>query len=343
MNLMSLPRMTFDRATGTIKSGFVQATRKGRFGVGSLLALGVTVGACGTHSPAPPAQSLLTVGVQTEDMAGLVQSLRVSMTVNGASVLDQVHSDAPVMPFEINAPITDPAPEIVVRVDGYSGPDPTLSTSFINRTARTHVVAGKHMLLRVMLEQRCSFQAGGISGPTCNDPQTCISGACADNTVAAAALEPYAPNWPSQLPDLCRPLNPGPPEVIVGSGQSDFLPIVNGQTLQAEKGPQGGHHVYIAVRMKNLKQSGSITTLSAVQPGTNVAIPPTAFVFTFDKDEGGYCKLFGLRYQLDNGGIDYMQFLGKPLDISVSVKDRDGGTATGVAHVNIDPMVLGGF
>lgn len=323
LNLKSFPRMTF----------------------GSLLALGVVLGACGTHSSAPPSQSVLTVGVQTEDLAGLVQSLRVSMTVNGNSVLEQTQVATPVMPLEINAPIADPTPEILVRVDGFSGPDPSLAgPPIVTRAARAHVVSGKHMLLRLTLEQRCSRQlGGGLIGPLCTTPQTCISGTCADDTVADTSLEPYAVNWPTQLPDLCRPLNAGPAEVVVGSGQSDFLPIVNGQKLQAEKGPQGGHHVYVAIRMKNLKQSGSITTISAVQPGTNVSIPPTAFVFTFDKDEGGYCKLFGLRYQLDNAGIDYMQFLGKPLDISVTVKDRDGGTATGIAHVNIDPMVLGGF
>ena len=206
-------------------------------------------------------------------------------------------------------------------------------------------VAGKHSLLRIRLEQRCEQYppgSSGISGPACAAPQTCIGGSCASDTVAPASLEPYSTGWPTLLPDVCRPANPGPPQVIVGAGQSDFLPLVDGQVLQAEKGPQGGHHIYVAVRMKNLAQAGSITTISGVQPGTNVAIPSTAFVFTFDPDEGGYCKLFGLRYQLDNGGIDYTQFLGKPLDLTIKVQDRDGATATGVAHVQIDPTILGG-
>ena len=65
--------------------------------------------------------------------------------------------------------------------------------------------------------------------------------------------------------------------------------------------------------------TSTATTITGVQPGANLAAPATAFVFTFDPDEGGYCKLYGLRYQLDNGGIDWHQFLGKPLDLTVVV------------------------
>jgi hypothetical protein len=94
------------------------------------------------------------------------------------------------------------------------------------------------------------------------------------------------------------------------------------------------------VRQQNLKQSGSTTTITSVQPGTGLVGPRTSFAFTFDPDEGGFCKLAGLRYQLDVDGIDYHQFLGKPLDITVVIADQTGATGTGVAHVNIDPQIL---
>ena len=67
----------------------------------------------------------------------------------------------------------------------------------------------------------------------------------------------------------------------------------------------------------------------------------TGIVFTFDKDEGGYCKLYGLRHQLDNGGIDYKQFLGKPLDLTVEVRDTTGTTQAGVAQITVEPAVIG--
>ena len=108
--------------------------------------------------------------------------------------------------------------------------------------------------------------------------------------------------------------------MIIGTGQTDFAPLADGQTLMLEQGPQGGHHLWIAVRMRNLRQSGSPTTLSAklVDDPTS-PIAPAAYVFTFDRDEGNYCKLFGLRFQLDSGATDlaadYKRFLGKKLEV----------------------------
>ena len=109
---------------------------------------------------------------------------------------------------------------------------------------------------------------------------------------------------------------------------------------QVEQGPQGGHHIWIATRMKNLKQAGSLTKVSGMQPGTGTPIPPTTLAFTYAPDEGNYCKLYGIRYQLDNEGIDYKQFLGKPLDVTVTVTDASGSKATATAHVQIAPTLL---
>jgi hypothetical protein len=114
-----------------------------------------------------------------------------------------------------------------------------------------------------------------------------------------------------------------------------------GQTLQAEAGPQGGHHVWIATRMRNMKQAGSTTKIVGVQPDTHVTIPPTTLAFTYAPDEGDFCKLYGIRYQLDNEGIDYKQFLGKPLDIVVTVTDPSGAKAEATARVQIAPTVIG--
>jgi hypothetical protein len=111
-----------------------------------------------------------------------------------------------------------------------------------------------------------------------------------------------------------------------------------------ELGPQGGHHVWIAARMQNIKQAGSTTKITALQPGGGATVAPTAFIFTFDVDEGGWCKLAGLRFQLDVGALDlktvYKQFLGKPLDITVEVSDSNGDTASDTKHVLIAPQVL---
>ena len=302
--------------------------------------------ACTVHSD--PAGTLI-IGVQSEDLNGAVGSLRVMTTVDGKAQADKFYradQNIPLLPQEIAVDARGNGTAAVeVRVEGYPGYDPSsLGPTVLTRTARATMIPGKNLLLRLRLEGRCATGLlGGVPGPTCSLPhETCIAGRCADDALPAQALEPYVPNWPVDVPDLCRPANPGPPEVIVGTGQSDYAPLTNGQIVQAEKGPQGGHHFYVAIRLKNLKRSGSTTTISGLQPGTNVAIPPTAFVFTFDGDEGGYCKLYGLRYQLDNGGVDWTQFLGKPLDVTVKVHDATGAEGTGVAHITIATTVIGG-
>jgi hypothetical protein len=112
-------------------------------------------------------------------------------------------------------------------------------------------------------------------------------------------------------------------------------PLAENETVTLEEGPQCGHHLWLALRMKNLAQSGTITTLSATQPGTSVAVPPTAFPYTWGPSDGGACDLVGLRFQLDVGGAAASAFLGKPLDVKVELKDKAGHTATATRHVNV--------
>jgi len=166
-------------------------------------------------------------------------------------------------------------------------------------------------------------------------------GVCQPSAVPPGALEKYTSNWPTNAPDRCKQVNGGPPALQIGTGQPYYRPLKPMQTLQAEAGPQGGHHIWIATRMKNLKQAGSTTKIVGIQPDTKVEIPPTTLAFTYAPDEGDFCKLYGIRYQLDNEGIDYKQFRGKPLDVVVTVTDPAGTTVSATAHVQIAPTVIG--
>lgn len=288
--------------------------------------------------------SAIVVGVQGDQVAGLIRAVHIETTVNGVTATEDtldLATNPGALPKEVR--LTPPAGAstgtIAVTVEGYPTAQPSPSTRLFARTARAAFVPGASKLLRIAMENRCVFAQPGAN--PCTGNQTCIGGQCQDDTVPASQLEDYAPDWAQNGPDVCKPAGHGDPIVVVGTGQTDYLPITDGQTLQAERGPQGGHHVWIATRVKNLKQSGSTTTIVGTQPGSGVQIPPTVFVFTFDPDEGGYCKLYGLRYQLDNGGIDYKPFLGKPLDVTVTVQDATGLKASATAHVNIAPTVIG--
>lgn len=296
----------------------------------------------------------LVVGIQSEPMGGVVSALHVVVRVAGKVVDDE--QIAPPrgsrvgfpQPWEKAIPgAGQDAAKVEVAIDAIG--DPAAKPLF-TRLSSSNFVPGRTALLRIPLESRCivypvvprggSKIPGPLSGPTCTAPATCIMGACQSSFVPPGRLESYAPNWPKNAPDRCKPRDGGPPDLQVGTGQTFYLPVTPGQVLQAETGPQGGHHIWIATRMKNLKQSGSITKISGLQPGTNVPIPPTTLVFTYSPDEGGYCKLYGIRYQLDNEGIDYKQFLGKPLDISVTVTDAAGSKATATTHLQIAPTLL---
>jgi hypothetical protein len=284
------------------------------------------------------------VGIQSDDVLTTVQSVHYTIAVEGRPPIDATVPPTK-LPLAEKLVATDPNARIDVTVEGMGtatrGP---ADVPLVTRLASTHFVAQQTKLLRVQLQANCLIQApGGVGGPTCTAPQTCINGRCADDAVPPEALEPYSDKWPQDAPDFCKPATHGDPDVQLGTGQTDYLPITNGQTLSLEKGPQGGHHIWIAVRMKNLKQSGTTTTVTGVQPDTKVAVPPTGVVFTFDRDEGGYCKVFGITFRLDDPSDPfsfYKQFLGKPLDITVAVRDMSGATGTATAHIVVAPKLI---
>jgi hypothetical protein len=142
------------------------------------------------------------------------------------------------------------------------------------------------------------------------------------------------------LDPICKPIAGATPEVTIGQGQSDYLPLADLEIVQVEKGPQGGHHIWMAIRMKNLLRSGSRTTLVGVSPETGITTSPYEVIFTFEPDEGGYCKLYGLRFQLDAGGIDYQPLLGKELDVTATVTDRSNDTGQATQRVTLSDTVL---
>jgi hypothetical protein len=296
----------------------------------------------------------LVVGIQSDPMGGVLSALHVVIRVAGTVVDDEPisppHGSRVGFPQPWEKAISGAgrgAAKVDVAIEAIG--DPAAKPLF-TRLSSTHFVPGQTALLRIALESRCivyppvargaSKVPGPLSGPTCTAPATCIMGACQSSDVPASRLEPYARTWPTNAPDRCKPANGGAPDLQVGTGQSYYVPLPAGQVLQVEAGPQGGHHIWVATRMKNLKQAGSVTRISGLQPETNTPIPPTTLAFTYAPDEGGYCKLYGIRYQLDNEGIDYKQFLGKPLDVAVTVTDPAGSKATATTHVQIAPTLL---
>ena len=278
-----------------------------------------------------PNHGTVIVGVTSDLRVGVdIDRVHVVMSVGGKVTKEQdfLASTSSVQfkfPFELPFEDLEAGTEVAVQLDAFGVGNS--STPLTNRAASTTVLAGKKLLLRVALDSRCVETSNG-NAPTCVAPETCVAGACVASAVDAKMLPAYSPTWTKVSNDICKPTGSGPPVVSVGEGQSDYLPTMDGDVAQVEAGPQGGHHVWIAVRMKGLLQSGSITAVTGHFPELDQDIGPFQVIFTFDQDEGGYCKLYGLRFQLDQT-LPIDSLLGKSLEVQVKVTDKEGEVGIG--------------
>lgn len=325
----------------------------------ALLVLPALLTACPGSEPPDepvPGEASLVVGVQSEDFGGLVEAVKITASVDGKVTSDETIAIGASNPTALPKEVTVrglPGARVEVIVEATTSQAQLRGglpgTPVVSRRAATRLVAARKKLLRIQLESRCvTFNAPGSSSPpapTCAAPQTCSAGRCVTEEIAPEQLEEYATGWASAPPDICRPANHGPPELFLGTGQTDFANLSDGQTLSLERGPQGGHHIWIAARMRNLRQSGSRTTITgklADDPAS--PINPAAYVFTFDRDEGNFCKLWGLRFQLDSGATDlgaaYKRFLGKKLEVTVEVIDSTGASAKATKTIQIADKLL---
>ncbi len=282
------------------------------------------------------------VGLTTNLRIGVdIDSLHLVMSAGGVVVEDRtlsVTSAAAPLVLPAAFPFTDlPGGTAVdVTLDAF-GPGST-TTPLLTRLAGTTIVAGQTLLLPVELDSACVV-GPGTTAPTCSAPLTCVAGQCADDQVAAASLAPYSPSWDQVSIDPCKPEDAGAPVVIVGQGQAAYLPMSDGATAQVYQGPQGGHHVWVALRAKNLHQSGSITSITGVFPDLDVDVGPFNVIFTMDVDTGGYCTLYGMRFQLDET-VNIDMLLGHPLDMTVTVTDTDDSVGVGLLNVVLSTTYL---
>jgi hypothetical protein len=293
--------------------------------------------ACG----ADPTGSVV-VGVTSDLEPGSgADRLAIKMAVDGEVLSDQtlvLGPGATTFPAELAYRSLQDDALLSLELAAFEG-----SELHLRRTLTTTAIDGASLLARLHIEGACDLAPLGNAppGPRCDDPATtCIAGQCRPPFVPPSALEPYRPDWATSFADICRPAGAGAPEIIVGLGQSDYLPAADYQVAQVEAGPQGGHHVWVAVRVKNLHRSGSITTLGGDVPDLGLTLEPIKLVFTMDPDEGGYCKLFGLRFWLDAGGQDIEAMLGHALHVTVGIVDVDGNTGAGEKWITLSNDII---
>jgi hypothetical protein len=283
-------------------------------------------------SPAAPGGTgTIVVGVTTNLRVGVdFDTLHVVMHAGGTTIRDEVQkvgSATPlVLPEELRFSDLSAGTAVDVELTAMEG-----ATTLVTRSAATEIVGSATLLLHVTIDYHCVV-APGSPAPVCTAPETCVAGTCADDHVDGSSLPAYSASWAeATTSDPCKA--PGStPTVVVGQGQADYLPMMDGDTAQVEQGPQGGHHIWVAIRTKGLTMAGSITTVTGHFPDLDVDVGPFSVIFDLEPDEGGWCKLFGLRFQLDQQQpIDGL--LGHPLDVKVTVTDADMDVGVGTRDV----------
>ena len=289
--------------------------------------------------PANDPATQIVVAIDGENFQSIgmtIGLLEIVTKIDGVSSRELVDpANGPLFPRELRlyAPKDKTDAPVEIEVIARDRADSTFPP-LLTRLAKTRFVKGTTKLAYVFLEIRCNHApvAGGFapSGPTCDAPTTCVGGAC-----VSADLPPlgdYYADWAKSPPSAC---GTGTPELTIGQGEKAMAPLADGTTITLDEGIQCGHHLWLSLGMKNLAQSGTITTLSATQPGTGLTASATAYPYAWSAGAGGTCDLVGLRFQLDAGGEKIADFLGKPLDLKVEAKDKAGHTASATRHVNI--------
>lgn len=138
------------------------------------------------------------------------------------------------------------------------------------------------------------------------------------------------------VPDACKASLDQPSDVTVGEGQTFYTDLTDDQVLTWEKGPQGGHHVWIALRMIGVRQTETITTIDMedLDLSPTVNLNHTRVVYDFNRDEGGHCTLSGLRMQLDLAGDPPLaSIIGHHVKVTATLQDPDGATAVGTKTI----------
>jgi len=284
----------------------------------------------------------IIVGIDAENFRSqgyLIDLLDITAKVDGVvAAKDTLDAEkVTLFPRELRLLAPKAKPDALVEIEVTARDRGSVSSPsmppIVSRRATARFVKGKSLLAYLFLEIRCNTfpmmgGGGGPAGPTCAAPTTCVGGTC--RSADLGVLPDYRSDWAKNPPSAC---GTGVPEIEIAQGETKLEPLADGATIALERGPQCGHHLWLAVRMKNLAQSGTTTVVNATQPGGGVSVPATGFPYAYAAADGGACEIAGLRFQVDVSGAQASAFLGKPLDLSIEATDKAGRKATAVRHV----------
>lgn len=295
---------------------------------GALFALLVALGAaaCGGEE----ADALVVVGLTTDMAVGFdLHHVEITTSIDGtASPAERLsyRSGDLSLPAELLVPPVHDGAAIALSIAAFRDGE---ASPLVVRRAATRAVGGRKLLLLVSLDEACTAAA-------CAASATCAGGACVDPFIAPSALADHDPQWITWASDACKTPGSGDPVVVIGQGESAFAPLEDGDVMPIEAGPQGGHHVWLALRVSGLRQMGSRLTLKGYFPELAFALRPFTAHVTLRRAGEGRCEIHGVRFQVDRG-LPVEAVRGRALDIDVALEDPNGDTAAAARRIVISP------
>lgn len=271
----------------------------------------------------------VTLGSDFYDYATVAKA---RILVNGADFSEEAFQlkDLPAAYSALNVPEGADV-ELQVTIwpsPNYPGNPPT------TRVARTKVTGERTVLYRTRLSLYCLpwyypalIASCEASGAACSESH------CVDPYVPSEALEEYTADWASF--SYCKPHGYGPSEMTLGKGSSELKPIEDLETIPVVQGPQGGYHIWIAARMKNLRQQPLIELTADFEDPT--VDHNAGFVQFFVEDYAqGDCVVTGMPFLL--AGPNPADILGKTAILTATITDDDGDSATASKTITIADM-----
>jgi hypothetical protein len=287
----------------------------------------------------PP--SALTVAVDV-DPAVSADEWRINVTF-----LDDAIGDRTLTFTDRQAELTvQPSVDMAgrVRIEIYGTTKLSNGSDYIvgHRVVTTRFVAHQHRLVYLFVDDQCAYRGGTRDGGSgcASEEEWCYEGRCRTEEILGDPLPFYRSSWKEHPPSPC----PGSvPEVHLGEGFTTYAERLDGDTVTIECGPQGGHHIWIAARTQGLDQRGPIITVTS--PASDAGAPlitsyPVARLYGSDDTLAEtYCEVKGVQFQLDPDGRPVQAYLGKPLDITLAIQDKNGQRAQVTRHLQVAPKL----
>ncbi|WP_437578002.1 hypothetical protein [Sorangium sp. So ce887] len=285
---------------------------------------------CASGCGGEDADALVVVGLTTDlalgfDVDQIESTTKVDGVITRAERLSYRGGDLS-LPAEL---LLDPAHDGAAVEVSFAAFRDGEASPLVTRTAATRAVGGRRLLLPVSLDEACSAIA-------CPAGATCAAGACVEPFIAPSALDDHDPRWIASAPDACKTPSSGDPEVVIGQGESAFAPLDEGEVVPIEAGPQGGHHVWLALRVTGLRQMGSRLRVGGYFRELEFELRPFTAQVTLHRAAGDLCEIYGIRFQVDRGlMVDAVR--GRALDVEIALEDPNGDLATAARRVVIAP------